>query len=928
VFDPIGDKETLIKRIEHELFYNYLYKRQADDELKEVTDTELESLMRFSKHTKLGPSIEDMENCIMESWEKFASNEMIQEKEWPWDIVKEICRQNRRFTYLDIHRGLSQFMRPTMVFYNHCLEGDSLTAVCAFPFTDKTIKAMSEPQVFALGKMLGYLPENDEDKQFDIIEVMRQKLFDMIYAVEDAPRMHGILPCQNKYKKCHNIASCFCSNKVCKLCCQDYQHRTPCTTHDSHDQFFRQKIRELSNFEARFDVKTTLRLSMRKLIRLYELEKVFDGYKIDWEKAQFFYDLQTHRISYIYIVCENQQEALRIMKQKSWFTSKLNRYHVSLTALSGKISDANELFTEPENVLAILKPHSILEVVEELPKGDELYKKLIFLVQAITGLDPKNYRVEPDFNPITGDQDYTRFFVTLPSVSFVDKLYNSQPFFGCLIAHKMTHVELCPYPRYSSQVCLMCNTPKNEFCQRDMCTSCCSKQKNVQRFCGCSSQKIQEVLAKKKELARTSEVESYCNKCYERSWTNESTRMCTECYSVQAIKISDNIEDELSAYDKEFLAMDPVIMARMMLSLVGEMHIKFRHELKRGKYDWFKPICDSNIEDSMTKANRELQEVVDNGHLIRGHAPKKFTKEGKIFTFQANDAMAYRMDEETFVREDVDHNGEPFVEYIFDCPIGEETTKSEKWIVYDENKIRNYNESEYLNYVNMPNLEVKNNFQIFLFGLDRSNLTIKELYQEIHIKLKMLVGEVPHKNIMIIDPESIESDILNYQDFRENADVRNNLRKLGRVALVQFPSLLDAYTILTANTPITLPLFDGSNNQPEIVCSSNFMQFVSQTDSNEPHFFGLVNGFAQGGDFFKAKNKEIEDAHTHIREVFSGPNKKNSRGRGRGGNRGRGGDRGGDRGDRGGYRGRGGDRGRGGYNKSGSKDFNGSVQAS
>lgn len=567
-----------------------------------------------------------------------------------------------------------------------------------------------------------------------------------------------------------------------------------------------------------------------------------------------------------------------------------------------------------------------------MPKGDDLYKKLIFLVQAITGLDPKNYRVEPDFNPITGEQDYTRFFVTLPTRSFVDKLYNSQPFFGCLIAHKMTHVELCPYPRYSAEICLMCNTKKNEFCQRDMCTSCCSKQKIVQLVCGCSSQKIQEILTKKKELQKTNEVDSYCNKCYENPWVNENTRMCSDCYSVQAIKLNDNIEDELSAYDKEFLSMEPVHMARMMLCLVGEMHIKYRHELKRGKYDWFKPICDSNIEDAMTKANRELQEVVDNGHLIRGHAPKKFTKEGKIFTFQANDEMTYRMDEETYMREDCDHNGEPFVEYIFDCPIGEEISKLEKWVVYDENKIRNYNESEYLSYVNMPNLEVKNNFQTFLFGLDRSNLTIKELYQEIHIKLKMLVGEVPHKNIMIIDPESIESDILNYPDFRDNADVRANLKKLGRVALVQFPSLLDAYSIFTSNTPITLPLYDGSNNQPEVVCSSNFMQFVKQTDSAEAHFFGLVNGFAQAGEFFKVKNKEIEDSHTQIREVFSGPNKKGSK-RGRGGRGGfRGGDRGGgdrgfgdrgggdrfsgeDRGERRGRGGRGGFRGgdRGGY---------------
>jgi len=59
----------------------------------------------------------------------------------------------------------------------------------------------------------------------------------------------------------------------------------------------------------------------------------------------------------------------------------------------------------------------------------------------------------------------------------------------------------------------------------------------------------------------------------------------------------------------------------------------------------------------------------------------------------------------------------------------------------------------------MPNLEAKSNFQLFFVGLDRNNLTVKELYQEIHIKLKLLVGEVPHKNIMILDPITIESDL-------------------------------------------------------------------------------------------------------------------------------------------------------------------------
>ena len=133
---------------------------------------------------------------------------------------------------------------------------------------------MTDEQIFALAKMLCFLPERDEDKEFDIIEVMRQKLFDMIYAVEDAPRMHAVHMCQNRYKQCQSIATSLCGNKMCKNCCEDLQHRDNCIVHDSADQFFRKKIRDMSDFESRFDVKITLRLSMRKLIRLYELEKV------------------------------------------------------------------------------------------------------------------------------------------------------------------------------------------------------------------------------------------------------------------------------------------------------------------------------------------------------------------------------------------------------------------------------------------------------------------------------------------------------------------------------------------------------------------------------------------------------------------------------------------------------------------------------
>jgi len=68
-------------------------------------------------------------------------------------------------------------------------------------------------------------------------------------------------------------------------------------------------------------------------------------------------------------------EAEKIMKKRHWFQTKLGRYHVSLTSLSSKISQSYDLFEDPDHVLVIMKPHSILEVVEELPNGRELIDK-------------------------------------------------------------------------------------------------------------------------------------------------------------------------------------------------------------------------------------------------------------------------------------------------------------------------------------------------------------------------------------------------------------------------------------------------------------------------------------------------------------------------------------------------------------------------
>jgi hypothetical protein len=104
-----------------------------------------------------------------------------------------------------------------------------------------------------------------------------------------------------------------------------------------------------------------------------------------------FYSIETNRIEFIYLVCESSEEAKRVMADRMWFTQKLKRYNVKITALSNDIMKAHEFFNEPfskpENVAVVIKPPGNLEVIEELPDGPNLLMQVQQLVKIITQLD-------------------------------------------------------------------------------------------------------------------------------------------------------------------------------------------------------------------------------------------------------------------------------------------------------------------------------------------------------------------------------------------------------------------------------------------------------------------------------------------------------------------------------------------------------------
>ena len=190
------------------------------------------------------------------------------------------------------------------------------------------------------------------------------------------------------------------------------------------------------------------------------------------------------------------------MNDKLWFTQKLKRYNVKISALSNDIMKAPEFYSEsitkPENVAVIIKPPGILEVMEELPDGPNLLMQVQQLVKIITQLDDNQFAIEPDMSPITREPDFSQIFVVLPDKNYVKKLYDSQPFFGCLLVHKLTHPMLCPFVKYSKDVCVISDSEKSPGCIRDMNHDACARQLKVYIPCPASAPLVQKLAAKRK----------------------------------------------------------------------------------------------------------------------------------------------------------------------------------------------------------------------------------------------------------------------------------------------------------------------------------------------------------------------------------------------------------------------------------------------
>ena len=88
----------------------------------------------------------------------------------------------------------------------------------------------------------------------------------------------------------------------------------------------------------------------------------------------------------------------------------------------------------------------------------------------------------------------------------------------------------------------------------------------------------------------------------------------------------------------------------------------------------------------MIAANKELQTVIDNSNLIRGTNTSKFRKDGKIFTFQANEPITSWISHNEKIYETINHKGEAYIDYYYGEAACNEPQKV--WVKNNPNKYR------------------------------------------------------------------------------------------------------------------------------------------------------------------------------------------------------------------------------------------------
>ena len=570
-----------------------------------------------------------------------------------YEFIPEINQMSKLITYPEIYSAISNFADRQMLFINvfkENYENNLISGIIYFPYTPKDLLSLNDSIIFSLAnftKILQLTKEKFPDiSNREFVDILRQKLYDIYYLCEDSRDLHGVIDCHSfikikpkneeknnsenitqidqdknnninninyleenyitkknlfplelqpifnkEYTPCNNLASFFCSNHMCKKCCEINTNIKFCPIHDDIVNYYRDKMKDLLTFEQithQFDNSLILRIQVKNNISLCDLKNLFSKENIEWDKNVIFYNESLQRIQFIYLHFKTHEDAKNLYSKRSEIDNKLQ---ITIQPLLEDIKNIiDRIPTEKliNSCLLAIPVSCIAKNDQKLPSKSERLKKFSEVIENTLKIDNSKYSVTHCVNVLSSEmKSYNFFIITFTEKKYLDKFYLNQPYFGGVIIHKLIHPIFFPKLRNKTlshqNLCINCSEPKNPKCFFELCSNCCNY-----KFTNPTNNYIKNILHQK--LGQCP-----CNISKQQNIISPVPKF--EDYIIQKFNSMPNCGE---AFIQQYTLKRSI------------NKLKLLNNIRNGDFSWFKPIYDTNVTRMMLDMNKEFTIIMDN----------------------------------------------------------------------------------------------------------------------------------------------------------------------------------------------------------------------------------------------------------------------------------------------------------------------------
>ena len=259
--------------------------------------------------------------------------------------------------------------------------GNAYMSIIYFPYNPEYILNQNKASTQFCNEQAEYLNLSDKYLFQHKDNIIRQKLVDLFYAAEDGESFHLVLDCHSKFKECADIASQFCRNYMCKLCCLSDPNRQPCVLHDSWCNIIRAYIHDVIEFERKnnFDRTRTVKLVLGGRIKFAEIKKVFEDLEVLWDQSKYFFSDQFQRIHNVYLTFTSKDEAKKAYEYREELIGQFKEGDISyIKNLYEPMDELTKRFkTSLNRTLVLYVPIvSCFKAHQSVPKKSERVNKI------------------------------------------------------------------------------------------------------------------------------------------------------------------------------------------------------------------------------------------------------------------------------------------------------------------------------------------------------------------------------------------------------------------------------------------------------------------------------------------------------------------------------------------------------------------------